>query len=113
MNRKDYLGEFEQLVLLALMRLGTGAYGVTIRREIEERTDRPVTLGAIYPTLHRLEEKGMVSSFTGEPTATRGGRSKRHFRLESAGKAALHRSRQMLAALWDGYETGPDGATRS
>lgn len=103
MDRKDYLGEFEQVVLLALMRLGEGAYGVTIRREIEARTRRSVSLGAIYPTLNRLERKGFVTSWTGQPTATRGGRAKRHFRLEPAGRAALRRSREMLESLWEGW----------
>jgi DNA-binding PadR family transcriptional regulator len=106
MAKGNYLGEFEQMVLLALMRLGEGAYGVTIRREIEQRTERSVTLGAIYPTLHRLEEKGFVSSYNGEPTATRGGRAKRHFKLEAEGLAALQRSRDMVAAMWEGHEPG-------
>ena len=101
---RDYLGEFEQVVLLTLWRLGEGAYGVTIRREIEERTGRAVTLGAIYPTLDRLEQKGYVSSYTGEPTAERGGRAKRHFRLEPAGREALERSRQLMKVLWDGLD---------
>ncbi len=104
MSTRDYLGEFEQVVLLSLMRLGDDAYGVTIRREIEERTGRSASLGGIYPTLHRLEAKGYVSSYTGEPTATRGGRAKRHFRLDAEGRTALSRSREMLAALWRGYE---------
>ena len=105
MSNREYLGEFEQVVLLAVMRLGDDAYGVTIRREIEERTGRTVTLGSIYPTLHRLEAKRLVSSFTGEPTASRGGRSRRHFQLEPGGRAALRRSRDIAAALWAGYET--------
>ena len=113
MRKGNYLGEFEQMVLLALMRLGEGAYGVTIRREIEERTGRPVTLGAIYPTLHRLEEKGFVSSYSGEPTATRGGRAKRHFKLENEGLAALQLSRDMVAAMWEGHEPGADHAGRT
>jgi DNA-binding PadR family transcriptional regulator len=108
MAKGTYLGEFEHMVLLALMRLGEGAYGVTIRREIEERTGRSVTLGAIYPTLHRLEDKGLVSSYNGEPTATRGGRSKRHFKLEAEGLAALQRSRDMVAAMWEGHEPGAE-----
>ena len=107
MTKRDYLGDFEQVVLLALMRLGDGAYGVTIRQELEQRTGRSVSLGAIYPTLNRLEEKGLVSSFTGEPSATRGGRAKRHFKLESEGLAALRRSKDVLAALWEGHETEP------
>ena len=113
MSKRDYLGEFEQVVLLALMRLGEGAYGVTIRQEIEARTGREVSLGSIYPTLHRLEEKELVSSYNGEPTATRGGRSKRHFRLEPHGHAALNRSRDMLTALWQGFETDAGSQAKS
>ncbi|MCK5652190.1 MAG: helix-turn-helix transcriptional regulator, partial [Gemmatimonadetes bacterium] len=90
------------------MRLGPSSYGVTIREEIESRTGRDVSLGAIYPTLDRLEGKGFVSSYTGEPTGERGGRSKRHFKVEPAGEKALHRSREMLAALWDGLEPEPE-----
>lgn len=104
MVKTTYLGEFEQLVLLALMRLGEDAYGVSIRREIQDRTGRAVSLGAIYPTLHRLEEKGFVTSYRGEPTASRGGRAKRHFQLTAEGRAALRQSREMLAALWEGFE---------
>ncbi len=113
MAKRDYLGAFEQVVLLALMRLGDGAYGVTIRREIEARTGRQVTLGSIYPTLHRLEAKGLVSSYTGEPTTARGGRSKRHFTLNAEGRAALRRSREMLAALWGGFEPDAGGGKRA
>jgi DNA-binding PadR family transcriptional regulator len=105
MAKREYLGEFEQVVLLAVMRLGPEAYGVTIRQEIEERTGRSVSVGAIYPTLDRLEKKGFVSSHIGEPTPERGGRSKRHFKLEAEGLVALERSRNMLDALWEGYET--------
>lgn len=104
MTNRDYLGEFEHVVLLTVMRLGDEAYGVTIRREIEARTGRAVSLGAIYPTLSRLEGKGFVSSYLGEPTSTRGGRSKRHYRLEAEGRTALRRSRDMLQALWEGYD---------
>lgn len=105
MAKREYLGEFEQVVLLAVLRLGPDAYGVTIRKEIEERTGRMVSVGAIYPTLDRLEKKGFVSSYTGDPTPERGGRSKRHFQLEADGLAALERSRNMLDALWEGVET--------
>ncbi len=107
MTKREYLGEFEHLVLLAVMRLGPSSYGVTIREEIESRSGRGVSLGAIYPTLDRLEAKGFVSSYTGEPTGERGGRSKRHFQVEPAGEKALHRSREVLAALWDGFEPEP------
>jgi PadR family transcriptional regulator PadR len=104
MAKRDYLGEFEQIVLLAIMRLGPEAYGVTIKDEIEARTRRKVSLGAIYPTVDRLEQKGFVTSRAGEPTAERGGRSKRHIKISPAGLRALRRSHEMLAALWDGFE---------
>jgi DNA-binding PadR family transcriptional regulator len=112
MTKRDYLGEFEQLVLLAVMRLGPESYGVTIREEIEARSGRDVSLGAIYPTLDRLEQKGYVKSFTGEPTGERGGRSKRHFVLQPAGDEALRKSWEMLTSLWDGYEPEPQRETK-
>ena len=105
MTKRDHLGEFEQVVLLAVRHLGPEAYGVTIRGEIEARTGRKVSHGAVYPTMDRLEAKGYVSSYIGEPTAERGGRSKRHFKLEPAGLEALERSRDMLAAMWRGVES--------
>jgi PadR family transcriptional regulator, regulatory protein PadR len=83
------LGEFEQLVLLALVRLGSGAYGATVRREIEERARRSVSISAVYTTLERLEQKGLVHSWVGEPTAQRGGRRRKHFELLPAGARAL------------------------
>lgn len=105
MARHKSLGELEHLLLLAVMRLGDDAYGVTIRREIEERTGRPVSLGAIYPTMDRLEALGYVSSKMSAPTGERGGRSRRYFTLESAGEAAVQRTRDMIDRMWDGFET--------
>lgn len=102
------LGEFEHLLLLAVMRLGDDAYGVTMRREIEERAGRSVSLGAIYPTMDRLEERGLVRSFMGEPTGERGGRRRRYFRLEPAGERALEAHRRMLASMWAGFEGFPE-----
>jgi DNA-binding PadR family transcriptional regulator len=99
---RDSLGEFEQLILLAIAHLGDDAYGVTIRREIEVRTGRDVTTGALYTVLDRLERKGFVRSAMSEPTAERGGRSKRHFRVKPAGAAALRQSRERLARMWEG-----------
>ena len=107
MKRYDSLGEFEQLVLLAVARLGETAYGVTIRREIEERTGRTVAVGALYTALERLERKGYVSSQMSDPTPERGGRSKRHFRLKAAGAGALRQSRELLARMWKGLD--PNG----
>jgi len=97
-------GEFEQIVLLAVARLGEAGYGATVRREIERRTGRVVSVGAVYATLSRLEEKGLVSSWYGESTARRGGRSKRHYRLEPSGIAALEAARQTLERMWDGVD---------
>ncbi len=99
---RDVLGGFEQIVLLALLRLGDNAYGVPIRQEIELRTGRTVTIGALYSTLDRLEAKGLVSSTFSDPKPERGGRSRRYFRCEAAGARALERSRAMLASMWDG-----------
>jgi len=98
----DTLGEFEQIVLLAVVHLGDDAYGVRIRREIAARTGRDVAIGALYTALHRLERKGFVRSAMSEPTAERGGRSKRHFNIKPAGAAALKQSRERLARMWEG-----------
>jgi DNA-binding PadR family transcriptional regulator len=97
-----YLGEFEHLMLLALIRLGEEAYGVSVRREIRERTGRDVAVGAIYVTLDRLEGKGFVSSRVGEPTAARGGRAKRYYRVTARGRTAVHRTHQALRSMTDG-----------
>src|ERR1700722_2562935 len=92
MSKGDHLGEFEQLVLLAILRLGTNAYGMPIRREIEERADRTASIGALYMTLERLEAKGFLRSQLGEATSERGGRAKRFFELTGAGSEALRSS---------------------
>jgi PadR family transcriptional regulator PadR len=78
-----YLGEFEHIVLLTVMRLGKGAYGAVIRAEIERVTGRSPAMGAVHATLERLERKGLVSSWIGEPTAERGGKAKRHFKWKA------------------------------
>lgn len=98
----DHLGEFEQIVLLSVFRLGDGAYGVPIRAEIEHRVGRKVTIGALYATLDRLEAKGYLHSWFADPTPRRGGRSKRYFRLLSAGEKALVNYRAMLDRVWSG-----------
>jgi PadR family transcriptional regulator len=100
MTSRDYLGEFEQVVLLAVARLGEQGYGTSVRREIEKRTGRPVTVGAVYATLTRLEEKGFVESWQGESTSKRGGRAKRHYRLCPQGAAALEATREMVDRMW-------------
>ena len=98
------LGEFEQVVLLAVLRLGDNAYGVTILREIQRQAARPVSRGAVYVTLDRLERKKLVASRLADPTPERGGRAKRYFRVQPAGIAALRDSRRALARLWEGLE---------
>lgn len=98
----DSLGEFEQIVLLALVRLGEDAYGAAVRREIAERTGRDVSTGAVYATLDRLEAKGLVRSALGEPTAERGGRAKRNFEITGEGSRSLRRSQQAFARMLEG-----------
>ena len=104
MGKGEFLGEFEQVVLLAVAHLGGRGYGVTIRKEIERRAGREVTVGSVYATLSRLEEKGMASSWEGDPTPRRGGRARKHYRIEPAGVRALEESRGMLDAMWNGVE---------
>lgn len=98
---KQFLGEFEEFVLLAIFKLGKEAYGVPIAEAIEDATGKRVSTGALYTTLSRLEEKNFISSWMGESTAERGGRAKKYFSLEAAGKDALeqsNRGRQRLGA---------------
>lgn len=96
MRESSGVGEFEQLVLLGVMQCSSGAYGVPVWRELESRGGREVSLGAVYKTLDRLEAKGYVASSVGEPTAERGGRGKRLFRVTASGRRVLRRS---LAAI--------------
>lgn len=105
MERGEILGSLEYVVLLALARLDGSAHGILVRREIAERTGRNLSIGAVYGTLERLEEKGYISSFTTEPTPERGGRAKRQFRLEAAGKRALKISGQTIRSLMDGLNS--------
>jgi DNA-binding PadR family transcriptional regulator len=100
----DSLGEFEQAVLLAVAHQGRDAYGVTIRREIETRTGRHVSVGALYTALDRLERKGYVRSALSDPTPQRGGRSKRVVSLTASGAAALRRSRDLTDRMWAGLD---------
>ena len=102
MSQTASLGEFEQVVLLAILRLGEKAYGVTIRAEIARCTDREPTAGALYTTLDRLEEKGLVVSRFGDPTPQRGGRAKRYFRVSPEGVAAVARAQQAYQRLLKG-----------
>ena len=104
MSTPVYLGEFEHLVLLAVLRLGDDAYGVTVRREITARTRRETSIGAIYATLDRLESKGLVQSRRGEPTAERGGRAKRLFKVTGLGIRSVNEAQRALRQMTDGLD---------
>jgi PadR family transcriptional regulator PadR len=104
MGGRDGLGEFEHVVVLALLRLEDRAYGVTVRQEIESRTKREVSIGAVYATLDRLETKGYVTSRRGDPTPERGGRSKRFFRITPKGVAAVNRTQRALQRMTEGLD---------
>ena len=97
---KGYLGEFEELVLLVITNLGTEAYGSTVLEMINEQTNRKISLGALHSTLTRLEEKGFLSSYLGEPTAKRGGRRKRYFEITQSAKEALSNMKSLRDELW-------------
>ncbi len=99
-----YIGEFEQVVLMTVLRLGEGAYGATIRNEIAERTGRDLSLSAVHTTLERLEDKKLLHSRVGDPTPQRGGRRKRFFSLSAAGEQALQASWQRLKKAAEGLE---------
>ena len=94
------LTDFELMILLAVLRAGDEAYGVIIAREIETTAKRSVLLGAVYAALERLERNGLIASKLGEPTATRGGRAKRFFRVTPQGLRAIKDTRRALVALW-------------
>jgi DNA-binding PadR family transcriptional regulator len=102
MAKREFPGEFEQVVLLTVARLKDRAYGMAIRQEIADRTGRDVGIGSVYSALDRMEEKAFISSTTGDPTPERGGKAKRYYRLERGGVLALQRAREMFARLWDG-----------
>ena len=102
------IGEFERATLLAVARLSNSAYGMTIRQELESRLSRPVSIGAVYTTLGRMEEKGFVRSWLGKPTAFRGGRAKKYYAVEPPGLSALEQSKQVSRAVWALYPSeGP------
>ena len=112
MGKRGFLGEFEQIVLLALARLGPDAYGMTIHDEIEKTIERSVSITAVYVTLSRLEKKGYVSTQLGEPSPERGGRAKRYFKLQPAGVTALKQSRNFLVRLWEGVQLDAEAGNR-
>jgi DNA-binding PadR family transcriptional regulator len=98
------LGEFEHLVMLAVLRLGDEAYAIPIREEIEARTGRSIARGALYTALERLETKRCLRSRMSAPLAERGGRARRYFTVTSTGLAAIRASRRSLLSLWQGLE---------
>jgi PadR family transcriptional regulator, regulatory protein PadR len=102
MAKREFMGGFELLVLLALIRLGDEAYGVPVSEAIEESSGREVALGSVYITLGRLERNGLVSSRLGEATAERGGRAKTYFRITAKGLREVRQAQQTLINLWHG-----------
>ncbi len=105
MNKTSYLGEFEQMILLAILRLGDEAYGMAIRDELKARADREVTRSAAYITLERLVKKGYLLPRMGEPTPERRGRAKRYYDVTPAGREALRESGRAFMNLWAGQES--------
>ena len=98
------LGDFEQLVLLAVLRLDDGAYGAALRQEIHARSGRNVSINAVYTTLDRLERKGLLKSWTGDPTPERGGRRRKFYALRPAGITALQHAWRTFTSMADGLE---------
>lgn len=111
MSKGDHLGELEELVLLAVLRLGQDAYGASIRKELRRKADRAPSVSTIYVTLMRLEEKGHVRSRLGKSTSPRGGRPKRHFDLTGAGIEELRTARRVRERLWEGLDELVPGAS--
>jgi PadR family transcriptional regulator, regulatory protein PadR len=103
-KQQDPLGSLEHIVLLAVMRLGSNAYGMTVRREIDSTTGRDISIGALYATLARLDSKGLIKSSTGEPTAERGGRAKRYFRMTADGEGALRNTHEIILKMSAGLK---------
>ena len=104
MRANRLLGGFEHLLLLAVLRLDDRAYGVAIRRELLDQVGRDVAIGAIYTGLDRLEQKGLLKSWMGEPTAERGGRAKKFYCITAQGKRALNDTNEILRRLSAGLE---------
>lgn len=100
MAERSYLGEFELMILLAVIHLGEEAYGVPISRELERHRGRDVSVGSVYAALERLEGKGLVASSLGDPTPERGGKAKRFFRITKQGLRQVHETRRVLSKLW-------------
>jgi PadR family transcriptional regulator, regulatory protein PadR len=100
MRERGYLGEFELMILLAILRLGDDVYGVPLSKELSILRGRDVSLGSVYAALDRLELKGLIVSSLGEPTPERGGRAKRYFRVTKQGLRSVRETRRVLSKLW-------------
>jgi len=110
MNQTESLGQFEQLVLTAIVALGDKAYGVTIQEKVEQLADRkPASSGAVYVTLDRLEDKGLIRSWLADPTPERGGRRKRYYELQAAGERALLESLRAALRMVEAVEESLGG----
>jgi DNA-binding PadR family transcriptional regulator len=110
MGQRPQLGDLEELALLAVLRLGEDAYGARIREVLGEDAGRSVSISTIYVTLMRLEEKGMVRSWMGEPTGERGGKAKRYFEVRPEGVEAVESVRAVRARMWDGVRAAEGGS---
>ena len=102
MRKGEYLGNFDLMLLLALLRLGDDAYGVTIAQELEQHTGREVVIASVYARLESLRERGLVTSTLGDPTPERGGRAKRYFSITGAGIREIRNARRALMSMWKG-----------
>ena len=105
-GKQQQLGDLEELVLLAVRRLGEGAWGARVREELRRHAGRSVSIGTIYVTLMRLEEKGLARSWMGEPTGERGGKARRHFAVRPAGVRALEATRSIRERMWAPVDHG-------
>lgn len=109
MGRRSQLGDLEELTLLAVLRLGEGAYGARIREVLRDDAGRRVSISTIYVTLMRLEEKGLVRSRLGEPTGERGGKARRYFAVRREGVRALEAVRDVRDRMWEGVRAAEAG----
>jgi len=100
MRRREYLGSFELMVLLAVLRLDVDAYGVPITKELEVETGHEVAVASVYAALQRLEDKGLVTSRFGDPTPERGGRAKKFFKVTGKGVRDVRNTHRALSRLW-------------
>jgi DNA-binding PadR family transcriptional regulator len=110
MAKRDYLSDFEQLVLLSVLRLGQGAHGAAIRRDLEETAHRSVSVASIYVALSRLEQKGLARSWMSDPMPVRGGKARKHYELEADGIRALREGKEVLERMWAGVGRALDAA---